>query len=240
MKKTTILSLTLLCSSFLFGQQVSDPQVYKGDEMWFLLLNRYDINEKWTVGNEFHLRRHDYFSEQKQLLLRPWVDYHAAPGFTASFGYSYIRTSPHGVFDVGATLNEHNIWEQITLDHSPWDFLNFSHRLRLEHRWSEIQPDQGDEDIPIDFRNRFRYRLTAKVRLSEKWYAHIFDESWVNVNEGIHVSSFDRNWIYVGAGYNFTEKVALELAYLDQWDNYGSLGYHHNTGLQMTMIWDFD
>lgn len=239
MNKTILVLGTLLLSSLSSAQQLPEPKVYRGTEVWFLMLNKYQINEKWTVGNEFHLRRHDLLAEQKQLIVRPWVDYHAAPGFVASFGYSYIRTFPHGAFDVGADLNEHNIWEQVTLSHSPWTFLEFSHRLRLEHRWSEIQPQQDDEDIPIEFRNRFRYRLTAKVDISERWYVHIFDELWVNVNEGIYVSSFDRNWIYIGAGYRFTDKIAVELAFLDQWDNLGPLGYYSNQGPQFTMLWDF-
>lgn len=238
MKKTTLILFSLLTSHFVSAQQISEPTVYTGTEMWFLLLNKYDINDKWTVGNEFHLRRHNVFAEQKQLLLRPWVDYHAEPGFVASFGYSYIRTAPHGVFYLGATLNEHNIWEQVTLSHSPWSFLNFSHRLRLEHRWSQVQPNQGDEDIPVVYRNRFRYRLTAKVNLSERWYAHIFDELWVNVNEGIRVSNYDRNWIYIGAGYRLNDQVAVELAFLDQWDNLGLLGYYSNQGAQVTVGWD--
>lgn len=237
MKKTSLLLLALLSFSYMAKAQ-TQPIVYNGTEMWFLMLNKFEVNDKWSVGNEFHLRRHDAFAQQKQLIIRPWVDYLAAPGFTASFGYSYISTAGHGEFIDNITTNEHNIWEQVTLDHSPWSNVNFSHRLRLEHRWSQTQPAPNDEDIPVVYRNRFRYRLTAKVGISEHWYAHIFDELWVNVNEGIHVTNFDRNWIYVGLGYKFTDNVSIELAYLDQWDNIG-VGYYSNQGAQVTVVTSF-
>lgn len=237
MKKTLFLLPALLFLSYQVKAQ-TNPLVYEGEEMWFLLLNKFSVNDKWLVGNEFHWRRHDYFDQQKQIIIRPWVDYKAAPGFVASFGYSYLRSAGHGVFVDNITTNEHNIWEQVTLSHSPWNNVEFSHRLRLEHRWSQVQPGFMDEDIPVVYRNRFRYRLTAKVGISEHWYAHIFDELWVNVNEGIHITNFDRNWIYTGIGYKIDEHYSVELAYLDQWDNV-ALGYYSNQGLQATVIMAF-
>lgn len=235
--KKTIAILTALLGFSNLGNAQTEPIVYEGEEMWFLLLNKFEINDRWAVGNELHIRRHDFFDQQKQLIVRPWVDYQAADGFVASFGYSYLRSSGHGEFIDEITTNEHNIWEQITLSHSPWNNVEFSHRLRLEHRWSQTQPEPMDEDIPVVYLNRFRYRLTAKIDISEKWYTHIFDELWVNVNEGIQITNFDRNWIYAGLGYHFTDNFALEIAYLNQWDNI-DVGYYNNQGLQATVVLD--
>lgn len=237
MNKTIVLLTTLLSFSFQSKAQ-TEPIVYTGQEMWFLLLNKFEISDHWSAGNELHIRRHDYFNQQKQLIVRPWIDYKAADGFVASFGYSYLRSAGHGEFIDDITTNEHNIWEQVTLSHSPWSNVEFSHRLRLEHRWSQVQPEPMDEDIPVVYRNRFRYRLTAKVDISERWYVHIFDELWVNVNEGIHITNFDRNWIYTGIGYNINDQLAVELAYLNQWDNI-DVGYHNNQGLQVTVVTQF-
>lgn len=227
MKTTGLLVFLLMFSVSLFSQSSGPTRV--GEEAWFLVLNRAHLSERWSVGNEFHLRRHDFVQQQKQLLVRPWIDYRAGKGFTASFGYSYIRTDPHGESGLTSPVNEHNLWEQVTLSHDPWEQVNFSHRLRLEHRWID-----GTE-----YRKRFRYRLTARFRLAGSWYVHAFNELWVNVNEGIHVSGFDRNWIYAGIGYSFGDLASAELAYLDQFDN-GSAGYFNNRGLQVTVSYDLD
>lgn len=200
--------------------------------MWFLILTKAKLNENWSVGNELHHRRFNYFSEQKQWVIRPWVDFTPIEGLTGSFGYSYVRTTPFGA-DGSVISNEHNIWEQITLDHDVMRGLSFNHRFRLEHREIGINKRAWTDDT------RFRYRLTSKINISKSWYLHLFNEIWLNVNEGIHVSELDRNWIYLGGGYRFNEDVSVELAYLDQWIH--SRGdYVHNRGLQFTLNYNFD
>lgn len=215
------------------------PSVQNGTEGWFLLINRWKLNDHWQVGNELHHRRKEFLDLNSQNIIRPWVDYIMTDEVVFSAGYSFVHTAVTEQF----ALNENNIWEQITLNHEMWKYLTMSHRFRLEHRWVRGKNNSDEHWGTPDYSSRFRYRLTAQVPISEKFYAHLFNELWINMSSvnATRLGTLDRNWIYVGVGYRIQENVAVELAYLDQWipvQSFSAPQFELNRGPQLTVIWD--
>jgi hypothetical protein len=227
----------------------SAPEVYGDNDVWFLLLNKTDVSDRWSLFNEVHLRRHQWLAQQEQFLLRPAVNYAFNEAVVATVGYTYIRTGQYGQYPLPVDVPENNVWEQITLSHNITKQVAIHHRYRIEHRWIGAIAQNGLAPPGIDgtrFTQRFRYRLTANFPIVEteagtRLYGHVFDELWVNLRDELHVMNFDRNWIYLGLGYRFSPETRLEVAFLDQWINHPAANrYEHNPTVQFTFAHDID
>ncbi|MEQ8905940.1 DUF2490 domain-containing protein [Ekhidna sp.] len=225
---------------FLLPKETLSQETHGDPEFWFLLLNHYEINEKWTVGNEVHIRRTDWFSDQKQFILRPFVNFKPGESVIYTAGYSYISTEPYGKYPLPATLPEHNFWEQVTVNQSLGK-TTLSHRYRMEHRYQgnqiERPPGGTIERDGYNFSNRFRYRLTLRKPISEDYFIHIFDELWVSADSKFKQASYNQNWIYLGFGRN-VGNGNVQLAYLHQHASSDGIVERHPS-LQVTFQYDF-
>ena len=94
---------------------------------------------------------------------------------------------------------EKRLWEQITL-------TQYSHRLKLEHRYRIEQRWLRFGDGSTDFRQRLRYRFNAFLPLNKKTLAagtvflSAYDEIFLNPKGPV----FERNRVYGGVGYQFS------------------------------------
>ena len=243
----SILFLLLLTGLFSTPTR-AQTEVYGDNDVWFLLLNKVQLSEKWSFLNETHLRRHQWLEQKEQFLLRPAFNYAFNSAVTASLGYTYVRTYAYGEYPLAVSVPENNIWEQITLSHNITEQVSIAHRYRIEHRWIGDIQQNGSLPPEIDgtrFAQRFRYRLTANfpiVKTAEgtRLYGHIFDELWFNLRDELHVASYDRNWLYLGVGYRFSPDLRMEVAFMDQWINKLNNRYEHNPTVQFTIGYDFD
>lgn len=195
-------------------------EVFGEPNVWFLQLTTYDLNEKWTLGNELHARFDDYLNDPQQILIRPFFTFHASKPLAFSGGYTFITTFPYGAYPLPDNLPEHNVWEQMELKQEMGS-TKVIHRYRLEQRWIgnlTLNPENREFEVDgYNFRHRFRYRLTAMVDLSEKVFLHFFDELFIRSGEGFKQVSFDRNWFYAGAGLRLNGQMNIQLAYLYQY-----------------------
>ncbi|WP_406658499.1 DUF2490 domain-containing protein [Marinoscillum sp.] len=233
MKNIYIWSITIL---LMVAPELKAQITETYTDAWFLLLNDYKVNERWTIGNELHWRNVNFLKDKEQLLIRPYVDYHVNENVVFTAGYTYIRSYPYRELAVPLTRPEHNIWEQVTLNHSANKFT-FSHRYRLEHRFQGLF-SLGDADVfEVDgyqFSNRFRYRFTVRHPIGEKYFIHVFDELWIRTDDNFQNANFDRNWLYLGLGRNLTAHSNIQLAYLHQMIRLNALLNERHPTLQLT------
>ncbi|MEQ8924426.1 MAG: DUF2490 domain-containing protein [Fulvivirga sp.] len=198
--------LTLTSNFNAFSQEI-----HGRDDIWFLMINTFKLNDKWDVGNELHMRFDDYLNDDQQFLIRPFFNYHANVSVTYSGGYTYIRTYPYGQYPLPDTKPEHNIWEQVTFNQQINNF-SLAHRYRLEHRWQGnlVQQTDGSFDVDdYDFSHRLRYRLMYRRPFNDQWALVLFDEFFLNISDDLKNVGFDRNWLFLGANYSFTERLSL-------------------------------
>lgn len=227
----------------IFGVSKMAAQITETyQDTWFLLLNNYQLNDKINLGNEVHWRMTNVLSDNQQFLFRPYITYRNNETIASTFGYTYILSYPYGNSTREIPRPEHNVWEQFELFHgqNKWKFI---HRFRLENRFSgQYDSNASGEEIinGFSFSNRFRYRITLKRDLSEKWFFHGFNEVWVKTNNTFQNPSYDRNWIYLGFGYRFVTSGNIQLAYMRQNINAGVDAFEIHPTIQMTLQYDFD
>jgi hypothetical protein len=216
-----MIRLVLVFSVCLLYSQISQAQkVFGKPNVWFLQLTTVEINDKWVAGNELHARFDDYLRDPQQFLIRPFLSFHNKEELVFSGGYTFITTYPYGSYPLPENLHEHNVWEQIELKQK-FGKTKILHRYRLEQRWiGNLVLNSESTDFEADgyvFRHRFRYRFTALVDLSDKWFLHFFDELFIRSGEEFKLIGFDRNWLYGGVGYKVNDRMNIQLAYLHQY-----------------------
>lgn len=230
--------VVLIC--LLIGTSIEAQETHGDSEFWFLMLNNYHFNEKWSVGNELHIRRTEFMDTKKQFILRPYVNYKPGEHVIYTVGYSFIETHPYGRYPRPITQPEHNFWEQVTVNQMLGNTL-LSHRYRMEHRYQGTFVEQSPGNFAIDgydFSNRFRYRLTLRKPINDNYFIHVFDELWVSFDDDFKQASYNQNWIYAGVGRNIPHGN-IQLAYLHQHASSGGIVERHAT-LQATIQYDFN
>jgi len=201
--KNVALSLTLFLS---FNSNAQD-QEYTGG--WHTLLLKHKINSKFTVKNELHIRRAQFYSNWQQLLIRPGLDYSLTDNTTLSAGYSFIRN-----YSENGHALEHNVWEEIGLSNTVKS-VGIKHRFRFEQRFSQTFIDDK-----YTHANRFRYRLTLskkvfQIKEDKPLKAVVFNELWLHTGNGIKPQSINQNWFYTGLSMPLNNTSTLSAGYLN-------------------------
>ena len=213
---------------------------------WFTALNRFEINDHWSISNELHERFGDMFQSQGHFLFRPSIDYKITEGVIFYAGYTYIRSNSYDPYNSPVKARvENNVWEQFLLVNK-FGKWKLQHRLRQEHRRSDniIVDSQGNASIDgTNFANRFRYRITASRNIKsfengQALFGAWFDEIWIPQGKGILPQSFARNWMYVGLGWKFSKVFNVQTGYMHQYDKVGD-NYISSPIWQTTITYNF-
>jgi hypothetical protein len=214
---------------------------------WFTLLNRSQLNKKWSVSNEFHERTGKFLETQGQFLFRPSIDYHLNNQVEFTLGYTFIHLSPYKPYATPIPKNENNLWEQITLKNSIGK-VRFLHRFRQENRWiNHIGSYNGEFKVNgNDYSNRFRYRFVLNADLfklkesKQSVFIAAWDEIWFLQNNHLTPTDFNRNWVYLGVGYAFNPTSNIQVGYMHQYDKIGTNSFISTPILQMTLVKNFN
>lgn len=246
--KTVLVSTILLFSINSINAQV----VTKGNtNSWFLLLNRFNLSEKFAVTNELHERTGSFLSDQATFIFRPSIDYSLNKNTEFSIGYSYVRSWPYTPYSLKTPINEHNIWEQALLKFTSGK-VQMLNRIRFEHRFIDkvvSRPVAGGMEYYTDgtnFTNRFRFRFNLSFDIvkinngKNAIFVNAFDELWINQSDNLMPTSFGRNWIYTGLGYKFNSNFNIQLAHMHQYDKVGNNNFVSSSIIQLTVFKGFN
>lgn len=232
MKKILLSILLLSCTSLASAQSTSTFA-----DAWFLVSNQYSIHEKWSLGNEIHWRSTHFLEDKEQFLIRPSITYQYNKSIGFSTGYTFIKSYPYWEEALPIVTPEHNVWEQLLIRHAG-EQGNWSHRLRLEHRFRGQPLETMAHDYQIEsyaFSHRFRYRISWKRSISQRWFVHVFDEFWTATVGDFSRPKYDRNWLYLGFGEQINHSGSIELAYLHQNIAKSDLQYERHPTVQLSL-----
>lgn len=176
---------------------------------WYIVSYNYSFNQKFNIYSEINTRSQHAINDFYYHELKAGLGYNLTSNisFLLGFGNYETYTSP-GSFKKPVTANEFRLWEQFTLNNNI-NRVHLEHRYRIEQRW-----------INGEFRNRFRYRLTASVPINKPVLtANTF---FVAASDEVFFTDarpyFIRNRLYGGLGYQFKKLFTLQTGILRQYD----------------------
>ena len=243
-KLALLLMLSLVCSSFMFGQDKSS-----NNDIWFHYFGKNKITEKFSFSFEATMRYANGLSEKQQYFVRPSVDYQFTKSFMGSLGYSHYNTYSYGNPSMNKiSIPENHFWIQGTFVHNS-EQLKITHRLRDEFRYVGVPAMQSNGDLEIDhydYRNRMRYMLLFNYPLikkedATKLFALFGDEVFVNLGSNAGKTFLNQNRLIGGVGYNFDKNHQIQLSYIHQniW-NYTNTFQESNPTVRLTYVTYFD
>ncbi|MFN8665720.1 MAG: DUF2490 domain-containing protein [Gemmatimonadaceae bacterium] len=190
---------------------------------WFNLVGENRFSRKWYLDYDVSLRRSGPLDEMQQILPRMGVRYQVNPAVRLTWGYAFAETWPYGKLPNTFRFPEHRMWEQLQLNHAIGR-VALNHRYRLEQRWlGRVGLQDGEESVQNWVRtNRMRYRIQATLPLQGKtlddgeFYVQGNNELFVNWGANVQFNVFDQNRTTVAVGRRFSEKLRVEVGYLEQ------------------------
>lgn len=208
--------ILILLSLFLFNLPVKAQNNTDQLGAWYMYFyNTKFKNSQFGIQGDVQYRNWNTIGDLEQLLLRSGVTYKPTnTDITLTLGIAHITTGTIG--ESNQTVSETRIYQEALLPVKVGKRLYFNNRFRYEQRFVENQ----------DFRTRFRYNLFLNIPLNKTTlsknavyialYNEIFINGEKNIGEGRTVNVFDRNRFYAGLGYGITDKLRLQLGFMNQ------------------------
>ncbi|AOW09369.1 DUF2490 domain-containing protein [Flavobacterium gilvum] len=201
---------------------VSKAQTEKNIDHQSLLWTRYNnqlvLNKKWSINSEFDNRVFINPFEENLFLVRMVGRYkiNKDVDFGAGVAYFSVATQVPEITNDFRTP-EYRGQQDITWKHEYGNFT-MNQRLQVEERFIHNSDKEGL--LPgTTFTWRFRYRLQGEYSCwkKENQYlkAVVYDELMINAGESIVHNTFDQNRIYAALQYGINKNIALELGYLN-------------------------
>ncbi len=193
--------------------------------VWGAYFGDHKISSKWGIHTEYQWRRANWGMNWQQSLARVGVNYQIHPRVMLTFGYGLINTPSYGDMPISRLNNagkaqwfpEHRIYQDAVITDKIGK-LDMAHRFRLEQRHLGLFYDSENNRVAGKWRytNRFRYRLRLAYPITEKLYAHAYDEIFISFGKDVGYNIFDQNRINIGMGYKFNKACKIEAGYFAQ------------------------
>ncbi len=180
-------------------------------------------DSQFGIAGDLQHRNFKVADDFQQWIARAGVTYSPKNvDITLVAGYSYFTTGTLG--ESNAKTHENRLYQDAILKQKLGARIYLGHRFRFEERFI---PNQ-------DFRTRIRYQLAARLPLNKKdlsknavfLVAHneVFINGQKKIGDGRVVNLFDRNWLAGGLGYVVSDKIRLEVTYMQETTEIGNKG----------------
>lgn len=212
-------SFRVIVTGFIFlSSTLGFGQTTKEDDLgaWYMYFFNTKFKEsRFGIQGDIQYRNFNFGGDLEQLLIRSGVTFTPKyTNITLTLGVANITTGIIG--ENNDTFNEKRIYQEALLPQKVGNRIYLTHRFRYEQRFVDNQ----------DFRTRFRYNLFMNIPLNKTLvekkaiYLALYNELFINGESNIgnnrKVSVFDRNRFYAGLGYGITNKIRVQLGFMNQ------------------------
>jgi hypothetical protein len=200
--------------------EVNAQDVFRTTEdesgVWLTYSGDHPLSNRSSFMFDLSIRRADFASVWRTLLVRPGVQWQLTSGVRAGGGYTFNYVYPSGSSNGRFHTPEHRMFQQLQLSHSAGD-VALSHRYRFENRWLGQHDSTSREERITGWskRQRFRYQAKATLPLGARTYATAFDELFINLGANVRYNVLDQNRFAAGLGVRLTPTLRLETYYLN-------------------------
>lgn len=186
------------------------------------------INDKWQVFAESQLRSLKFYDNFHYYEVKTGITYKIKPNFYVNSGFGNYNTyGENGDFATPIKQKEIRTWIQLVFK-NPLNFMLVEHRYRAEQRYTNL-----------GYRNRFRYRLSAKVPIFKGKEKEYFLLGWNELFFTNNEPFFERNRLFLGGGFDINKNLAIQTGYIYQFD----YKINDETGrdfLNIVLLYSFD
>jgi hypothetical protein len=186
------------------------------------------INDKWQVFAESQLRSLKFYDNFHYYEVKTGITYKIKPNFYVNSGFGNYNTySENGDFAAPIKQKEIRTWIQLVFK-NPFNFMSVEHRYRAEQRYTNL-----------GYRNRFRYRLSAKLPILKSKEKEYFLLGWNELFFTNNEPFFERNRLFLGGGFDINKNLAIQTGYIYQFD----YKINDETGrdfLNIVLLYSFD
>lgn len=237
MKFIQTIFLIVTCS-FLYAQ--TEKNVDHQSLLWTRYYNLLTINDKWSVHTEFDNRIFINPVEENSYAFRIQGRHKINPEIEIGAGFAYFSVATQDPeinydFNVPEYRGQQDIiWKK---DFNKFTFLQ---RFQVEERF--FHNANKDELLPgTTFFWRFRYRIQGEYSFWKKenqfLKAIVYDELMFNGGENVVKNTFDQNRIYAAFHYGINKNIALELGYLNSFQQRASgFDYFNRNIIRFTLF----
>lgn len=193
---------------------------------------RLDDAGSWRAWLEGQARFNDDASRFNQAIVRGAIGRTVAPRTSLWAGYAWIPNNRPLSRD---NPQEHRVWQQLLWRTAqPLAGWSLSTRTRLEQRTIEGAGDLG-------WRFRQLAKLTHPLGSSGRWYASLWDEVMVHLNDTDWGADggFDQNRAFAGIGWRPAQGTAVEVGYMNQYVNRRARSDASNHVVSVTLLLNF-
>ncbi|MCL6259836.1 DUF2490 domain-containing protein [Aquiflexum sp. TKW24L] len=200
-----------LIVDFQVQAQFAKPQY------WFAYNHTGRFTDRWSYGFDLNHRTNGIIPFNSSLsAARMGMTYHTKTGFRFTAGYAWFGTFVPQQDRIW--LHENRIYEQAQYTHGKGK-LNFTHRIRIEHRWRQLFKDAVLDETEVFLTNRYRYlfQLDGPIarrpdRLTSiRW--QVANEFFIHNKEEIGYILFDQNRTLAGIIISPSRSVSMALLY---------------------------
>ena len=217
MKKNIPLFFLFILSNFMSIAQ-EKKNIDSQSLLWTRYYNQLELNTRWSIHSEFDNRIFISPLDQNLFVLRVQGRYKVLEQMELGAGFTYFSVATQDP-DIHSKFNkpEYRIQQDATLKQNLGK-INLNQRFQIEERFFQ----NFDKERLISgstFFWRFRYRIQGDYNFWQKkkqfLKAIISDEIMINAGKKVVNNTFDQNRIYAGLQYGINFSLALELGYMN-------------------------
>lgn len=214
--KKLILVIILIIPEFLLAQKKIENQQL----IWYGYYNNLKFNENWSLNSEIQERQFYNPTAQHQLVFRSNLERKVFADWKASVGMTLFFQNPNTP-NSESNLTVPELRPDIGFNNKQkLSFVTISHRYKAEARFFH---DVENNRLVGGYRFsnfRLRYQLGLdfpiwKKEGNEKLLLKIKDEIMFNAGNKIVKNIFDQNRIYLAVNYKLNNSYAVELGYMN-------------------------
>jgi hypothetical protein len=228
--------LIVLCMLAATAGRAQSPQVETRYQAWAGLLEQITFSEKWNVTLDVQGRYEYTDGDWYVFLARPGVTYSPSGKFmfTAGAAYFLLFPNPNG----RPARPEWRPWQEVSRKYKT-GAGTFWPRIRTEQRF--IREYDGEALQESFTYNAFRVRLRCDWTLplgetaDKGFYLAAGNEIFFGVKPG-GFSAFDQNRASAGAGYRFSPTFAVQLQYLNFFQQFTSSRFELHHTARVTIL----
>jgi len=221
----------LISGGRLHSQGADGPEFLDNKVLYtkYYIADFFNDSTRWAWELDVVYRRQselgeaDFWQHPLRYSLRFWIAYQFTKMTRVSF-------NPIGLFNSAPRFSQETDLDRpferelrTTLqinNYANYKRFNFTHRLRFEGRWRDIDNPDGP-----DFNFRVRYRIRLRVPLNTDYfyknntlYTTNYHEMHVEMGPNYGTNFLSQNRNFFGLGYRFWDWTRVELGYLLQFN----------------------